>query len=331
MSTLYQRVGVIGAGAWGTALALAAARAGRDTVLWGRNADAMATMQAARMNAAHLDSVSFPEALHATAAPDRLSECDLLLAVVPAQILTTCLADLKKYLPAVPLLICAKGIEQGSGHFLSDSLAQVLSRQPIGVLSGPGFAKDVAQGLPTAVSLAFADADIAGAASSSLSSQSLRLYSGTDVRGVEIGGALKNIFAIAAGVVAGRRLGDSARAALIARSFVEMQRFGVACGAKVQTFSGLSGLGDLVLSATSPQSRNFRFGLALGEGETAADAQKRLGTVEGIATASAALRQTGVARIELPVTQAVVNIIDGTESVDDAVLRLLSRPLKSEA
>ncbi len=331
MNTMYQRIGVIGAGAWGTALALSAARAGRDTLLWGRNADAMAAMQSARMNSAHLEGVSFPGNLHASAAPMRLSDCDLLLAAVPAQMLNACLADLKPHLPPVPVLICAKGIEQKSGQFLSDHLAQILSAQPIGMLSGPGFAKDVAQGLPTAVSLAFANVKIAATAAASLSSQTLRLYSATDVRGVEIGGALKNIFAIAAGVVAGGGFGESARAALIARSFAEMQRFGIAHGAKLETFSGLSGLGDLVLTATSPQSRNFRFGLALGTGESVNEAQKKLGTVEGISTASAALAQSALKNIEMPVTQAVVNILSGTESIDAAAMRLLRRPLKSEA
>lgn len=326
----FNRVGVIGAGAWGTALALCAARAGRDVALWGRDAEAMALMQSARCNAHYLPEISWPESLHASSDAARLETCDLLLAVVPAQHLGACLKELKPHLPHAPLLICAKGIELPGGTFLSDHVAQILPQNTTGFLSGPGFAGDVALGLPTALSIAFADENLAKAAAQDLSAQNFRLYHGSDVRGVEIGGALKNVFAIASGIVTGKGLGASARAALIARSFAEMQRFGVANGAKLETFSGLSGLGDLVLSATSEQSRNFRYGLALGQAGDMQEARQRLGTVEGIATAEAALKHAARQNIDMPVAQAVANVTKGAEGVDEAITRLMSRPLKSE-
>lgn len=326
----FQRIGVIGAGAWGTALALCAARAGCDTVLWGRDSKVMQSIASSGCNGRYLPEIVLPENLKAVSEAEELEGSDLLLAAVPAQYLAATIRGLKSVLPLVPILLCAKGIDRQNGEFLSDLLQEILPNHIIGVLSGPGFAQDVAQNLPTAVSIAFEKMDLAQQVANAISSQNFRLYSGTDVRGVEIGSALKNVFAIAAGIVTGAGLGVSARAALIARSFAEMQRFGAAQGAKAETFGGLSGLGDLVLTATSKQSRNLRYGIALGEGADPRKAEAELGTIEGIATASAAAQRAKKEKIDMPITEAIANITTGAESIQDAVTRLLSRPLKSE-
>lgn len=326
-----QNVGVIGAGAWGTALALCAVRAGRDVTLWGRDAQAMQKIQLQRRNDPYLPNIPLPESIRATAEKADLKACGLLLAVIPAQQLVACLKEISDTLPDhAPLVLCAKGIDHDSGAFLSDQLRAIFPSRKIGILSGPGFASDVARGLPTAVTLAFEDKKRGENVAQSLSSAAFRLYLNTDVRGVEIGGALKNVFAIAAGIVIGRKLGVSARAALMTRGFAEMQRFGAAFGAKPETFAGLSGLGDLLLTATSEQSRNFRFGLALGEGKNIGAAKAQLGTVEGIATAHAARIAAQKKAIEMPVTETISAIVDGQESVDSAIERLLSRPLRAE-
>jgi glycerol-3-phosphate dehydrogenase (NAD(P)+) len=327
----FQRIGVIGAGAWGTALALVVARAGRNAVLWGHETAHMLSLQKTRSNETNLPGIALPESITITARNEDLKPCDLYLIVVPAQELTGCLKNLQTALNAkAPLVLCAKGLDYKSGAFFSDEIKKMFASHQVGILSGPSFAADVARGLPTAVSLAFEDGVLAENVAEALQSKTFRPYFSNDLRGVEIGGALKNVLAIAAGIVAGRKLGMSARAALIARGFAEMQRFGVAHGAKAETFSGLSGLGDLVLTATSEQSRNLRFGIALGEGQDAAAAQAGLGTVEGIATAHAAMLRAKKKAIDMPVTEAVANILENKESVDAAVSRLMMRPLKAE-
>jgi glycerol-3-phosphate dehydrogenase (NAD(P)+) len=327
----FQRVGVIGAGAWGTALALSSTRAGRDVVLWGHEAAHMSAMQKNRSNEINLPGITLPENIAITARHEDLQLCDFYLAVVPAQELVGCLKNLKALLNSkAPLVLCAKGLDYKSGGFFSQQVKELLPSHDVGILSGPSFAADVANGLPTAVSLAFEDGALAGKVAEALQSKTFRPYLSSDVRGVEIGGAIKNVIAIAAGIIGGRKLGMSARAALIARGFAEMQRFGVAHGAKAETFSGLSGLGDLVLTATSGQSRNLRFGIALGEGRNAATAQAELGTVEGIATAHAAMLRALKKKIDMPVTEAVANILENRESIDQAMARLMARPLKAE-
>jgi glycerol-3-phosphate dehydrogenase (NAD(P)+) len=327
----FQRIGVIGAGAWGTALGLSAARAGRDVILWGHEAVHMNALQKARSNEANLPGIALPESIAITANSLDLANCDLYLAVVPAQELLGCLKNLQPVLSTkAPIVLCAKGFDYKSGAFFSDRVKEIFPNHQIGILSGPSFAADVANGLPTAVSLAFEDGALAGKIAEALQSKTFRPYSGNDLRGVEIGGALKNVLAIAAGIVTGCGLGMSARAALIARGFAEMQRFGVAHNAKAETFSGLSGLGDLVLTATSEQSRNLRFGIALGKGESARAAEAKLGTVEGIATAHAALLGAKKGNIDMPVTEAVANILENKESIVDAISRLMMRPLKAE-
>jgi glycerol-3-phosphate dehydrogenase (NAD(P)+) len=322
-------IAVVGAGAWGTALALAAARAGRDVVLLGRDAAAMAEMASGRENARYLPGITLPPTITLTADPAAVAACRTVLVVVPAQSVATVLAALPLASNAV-VVLCAKGIDRASGRFLSEVAADAAPSASIGLLSGPSFASDVARGLPTAVTLAHPDEAVGMRLAEALGSTTFRPYWSPDLRGVELGGALKNVLAIAAGIVVGRCLGESARAALIARGFAEMTRLGTALGARPETFGGLSGLGDLVLTATSEQSRNLRFGLALGRGEEADLARTRIGTVEGVATASAAAELAESCGIDAPITAEVSRVVTGRDSIDVAIDRLMRRPLKAE-
>jgi glycerol-3-phosphate dehydrogenase (NAD(P)+) len=260
-------VAVVGGGAWGTALANAAALAGRHVILYMRDADAAADTQAARMNARHLPGIAIADRVTVTADPQALAWAGAVLLVVPAQAIRNTLLDLAEALPpAAPIVACAKGIERATGLFLSDVVAEIRPDVPVAILSGPSFAADVARGLPTAVTLACCDNALAAELAGALSGPSFRVYFGSDVRGVEIGGAAKNVLAVAVGIVAGRGLGDSAKAALTARGFAELMRFATAHGAQPETLMGLSGLGDLVLTCGSTQSRNFSLGLRIGGG-----------------------------------------------------------------
>lgn len=326
-----QTIGVIGAGAWGTALALATARAGRKVVLWGRDSAAMSAMALSRRNARHLPDIDLPAHLTPTADPAALGGLDVALLVVPAQEAEHTIINLSAHLAGLRLLIlCCKGIAAGRGMFVSQIMGTHLGHVRMGALSGPSFAADVARSLPTAVTLAIEDERWGEALSQALGSPSFRPYWTSDLRGVEIGGALKNVYAIASGIVAGRGLGDSARAALIARAFAEMCRFGVAFGGRSETLSGLSGLGDLVLTTMSEQSRNLRFGLALGRGEAVDTIRARLGTVEGIATAGAISALASRHEIDMPIAGAVSAILGGTLSAAAAIDGLMRRPLRSE-
>lgn len=324
------RIGVVGAGAWGTALALAATRAGREVVLLARDAAEAEAIDAAR-ETKRLPGVGLPAAIIVSADPERLRDCRAVLLVTPAQTIAAVLPRLLPFLaPDAPVVLCAKGIERASGRFLSAIVAEHVGLARTAILSGPSFAADVGRGLPTAVTLALPDAVRGAALAEALASASFRPYRSDDVIGVEIGGALKNVFAIAAGVVAGLGLGESARAAMIARGFAEMTRIGVALGAKPETFGGLSGLGDLVLTATSTQSRNLRFGLALGRGEGAATARAAIGTVEGADTASAARALANRLGVDTPIVAAVDAVVAGEITAAAAVDALLRRPLRAE-
>jgi len=233
-------------------------------------------------------------------------------------------------LPArAPLVVCAKGIERGTGLFPSDVAREIRPGSPVAALSGPSFADDVARGLPTAVTLACAEAAIAGALAEALSGPSFRLYRGTDIRGVEIGGAAKNVLAIACGAVVGRGLGESAKAALTARGFAELMRFARACGGRPETLMGLSGLGDLVLTCSSAHSRNFAFGQRLGEGLSVAEAAGGK-LVEGAATASALMTLARAKNVDMPIAEAVEAVIAGSIGIDAAIEALMSRPLRAE-
>ena len=323
-------IGIVGAGAWGTALANAAGLAGRDVILWARDEEAAREMAQTRRNGRYLPGVDLHERVVPTADPERLGTALALLLATPAQSLRAVLATLAPALTAgPPLVLCAKGIEQSSAAFLSDVVAEVRPGSPVMVLSGPSFAADVARGLPTAVTLACADADLARDLAAALSGGSFRVYHASDVRGVEIGGAAKNVLAIACGVVIGRGLGESARAALVARGFAEMLRFARAFGGRPQTLMGLSGLGDLVLTASSPQSRNYAFGERLGGGVAVAEAAGGK-LAEGAFTAGALVARAAANGLDMPVSEAVAAVIAGRWTVDEAIEALLSRPLRGE-
>ncbi|KNY19942.1 NAD(P)H-dependent glycerol-3-phosphate dehydrogenase [Methylobacterium sp. ARG-1] len=324
-------INVVGGGAWGTALANAAAAAGHPVSLWLRDPEAAARLEAERENPRYLPGVPLQAGIHATARSEKLAGARATLLVVPAQTVRSVLEALRDPLASAgPVILCAKGIERGTDSFLSAVAAQVLPPgTPVAILSGPSFAADVARGLPTAVTLAAADPGLAAALSTLLSGPSFRLYHTDDVRGVEIGGAGKNVLAIACGIVAGRGLGESARAALIARAFAELMRFARAFGGRPETLMGLSGLGDLVLTASSPQSRNFAFGQRLGAGATPeAAAGGKL--AEGAFTAAALAGLAAARGIEMPVAQAVAAIVAGQAGVEDVIAGLLARPLRGE-
>ncbi|WP_375458634.1 NAD(P)H-dependent glycerol-3-phosphate dehydrogenase [uncultured Enterovirga sp.] len=323
-------VAVVGAGAWGTALANAAALAGRRVLLWMRDPEMAAALAASRENARRLPGILLHPSVEPTADATRLGEADATLLVVPAQVVRQVCGEIESRLrPGSPLVGCAKGIERGTGLFMSEVVAEMRPGEPVGILSGPSFAPDVARGLPTAVTLACRDAVLAAQLAASLSGPSLRVYHGSDLRGVEIGGAAKNVLAIAAGIVAGRGLGESARAALVARGFAELMRFAAALGGRPETLMGLSGLGDLVLTCGSAQSRNFAFGIDLGRGlAPAAAGGGRL--AEGVFTADALIGLARASGVEMPIAEAVAAMLSGQLSVDEAFAALMTRPLRSE-
>lgn len=325
-------VGVIGAGAWGTALATVAARAGRETMLWGRDATIVEAINAKRENPRYLAAIPLPETISATTDIDAAARCDLMLLAIPTQNVRPAVAMISEALPPeTPVVTCAKGIERGTGRYPVDVLGELLPRAVPAILSGPSFASDVARGLPTAVTIAAEDASVAEAIATALSSATFRPYATDDMVGVEIGGALKNVLAIAAGAVAGRKLGKSAEAALIARGFAEIRRFAAAKGARSDTLMGLSGLGDVVLTCSSPQSRNYSFGISLGKGAAVSDLLKAgQPLAEGAFTAGIAAELARTAAIDMPITAVVAAIVEEGLQVDDAIAGLMSRPLRRE-
>lgn len=325
----YRSIGVIGAGAYGTALALAASRAGRDVRLWARDAATIEAIARTRQ-APRLPDIDLPETILATNSIPALADCDALIVAVPTQALRSACEELASSLPPrVPVISAAKGIEQASGRFATEIIALAWPGAAATILSGPSFAADIGRGLPTAVTLAAGDPDLAQALAEALSSPAFRIYHSADIRGVEIGGAAKNVLAIAAGIAVGLGLGESARAALVARGFAELRRFGEAYGADTETLMGLSGLGDVVLSCASPQSRNFSYGLALGHGLSPAEAAG--GTLaEGAFTAPVLARMARARQVETPIAEAVAAIISGHVGVRDAVAALLARPIRAE-
>jgi glycerol-3-phosphate dehydrogenase (NAD(P)+) len=322
----YQSISVIGAGAWGTALANAAARAGRDITLYARDASAADAMSRTRENP-RLPGIQIAKSISITGDLAHAAKSEALLLVTPAQSLRQAASALAPHLAkGTPVIVCAKGIERGTHKFMTEVIAEVLPLALPAILSGPSFASDVAQGLPTAVTLAANDGAIANALVHALGSDTFRPYHSTDVRGVEIGGAAKNVLAIAAGIVAGKKLGASALAALTTRGFAELMRLGQACGAKPETIAGLSGLGDLVLSCSSAQSRNFSYGVALGRGET--PARDKLS--EGEFTAPVLVEFAREKKIDMPVASAVAAVLASALTVNEAIEMLLTRPFKAE-
>jgi len=323
------RIGVIGGGAWGTALAQVAAANGPVT-LWAREPEVVDSINRARVNEAFLPGVRLDGRVRATGDLAELGDCDAWLVVTPAQFLRAVLAGAPTD-AARPLVLCSKGIEAGTGELMSEVAADAAPGAPVAVLSGPTFAHEVAGGLPTAITLACADEAVGERLAARLARPGFRPYWTDDVIGAEVGGAVKNVLAIACGVVVGRGLGENAKAALIARGFAEMGRFGAAKGARASTLGGLSGLGDLVLTCSSQQSRNMSLGMGLGQGRRAAELLAERRTVaEGAHTAPVLLAAARRLGVEMPITQAVVDLLDGAISADAAIERLLSRPLRAE-
>jgi glycerol-3-phosphate dehydrogenase (NAD(P)+) len=331
-TTCYQNIGVIGAGAWGTSLALTAARAGRRVRLWAREAEVVEAVRQKRENSLFLPGVPLPPAISASGdLAQAAAGADALLIVPPAQHLRATLGAVAAVAAkGLPLMVCAKGIERGSGKLVTEVLRDAADGFEPAILSGPSFARDAALGLPTAVTIA-ARLDIAQRLQASLSHATFRPYASDDVLGVALGGAAKNVYAIACGIVLGLGLGESARAGLLARSFAELTRLGVALGARAETLMGLSGLGDLVLTATSLQSRNFHFGFEVGRGRTvAALSAPGQPLAEGVETAAALVIRAKAEKIELPVAETVAKVLDGSLPLDASIGRLMSRPLKPE-
>jgi len=324
-----QKISVLGGGAWGTALAQTCARAGRDVTLWEYDAKNAAHL-ADRRESVFLPDVKLEKSIAVTRELPAAAKADAILLVVPAQAMRSVILALSRAVAkGTPLIACAKGIEHGTHKFMTEIVAECAPQAMPAILSGPSFAADVARGLPTAVTIAAPDASIAEALAHAINSGTFRPYHSTDVRGVELGGATKNVLAIAAGIVTGRGLGASALAAMTTRGFAEMVRFGKAFGAKTETMMGLSGLGDLILTCGTPQSRNFSCGVALGKGEKPGTASHGK-LAEGVFTAPVLLEMARAKKIEMPISAAVAAILAETMSVDAAIESLLTRPLKSE-
>jgi glycerol-3-phosphate dehydrogenase (NAD(P)+) len=324
------KLGIIGGGAWGTALAQVASAGGRETLLWALEDGVVQSVNRNHENALFLTGVPLSPAIRATANLAELGACDAWLVVTPAQHMRAVL----ERTPGgdTPLVLCAKGIEERSGALLHDVAREVRPNAPIAVLSGPTFAHEVAAGLPTAVTLAAADGDLAEQLRDAIGQPTFRIYLSDDVAGAEIGGAVKNVLAIACGVVEGKGLGQNARAALIGRGFAEMTRFGLACGARRETLAGLSGLGDLVLTCSSTSSRNYSLGKGIGEGRTAAELLADRTTVaEGAFTAPVLARLARERGIDMPIVAAVDALIAGRANVDAVLEALLARPPRAEA
>lgn len=325
-------VGVIGAGAWGTALAQNAALAGRSATLWARDPATVAAINTGHENSRRLPGVTLDTAVRASGDIAEACRADAIVLAAPAQALREVARDMAPHVaPGIPVVIAAKGIERTTGTFMTDVLAEALPQAVPAVLSGPSFAADVARGLPTAVTLAAADETLAASLVLALGHAAFRPYSSSDLTGVQVGGAVKNVLAIACGIVIGRALGASAQAALIARGFAEMSRFGRALGARTETLAGLSGLGDLVLTATNAQSRNFSFGLALGRGDgTEALLGDGAAVTEGVWTAPAVVNRAGGLGVEMPISAAVAAVVTGRIGLDEAIEGLMSRPFRAE-
>ncbi|MFN4025544.1 MAG: NAD(P)H-dependent glycerol-3-phosphate dehydrogenase [Hyphomonas sp.] len=333
MTTHFKTFGVIGAGAWGTAIAQMLAREGQTVFLWALEPEVAAAINTQRENTVFLPGIPLKPEIRATTDLADLGAADAIFAVAPAQHTRATLRALRASLKAgTPVVLCSKGIELATGEFMTQVLGDELPEALPAVMSGPSFAIDVARGLPTAVTLAVADPAIGAELIQAISTPTFRPYLGTDLLGAEIGGSVKNVLAIACGIALGKGLGRSAHAALIARGYAEMTRLALAFGAEAETLTGLSGLGDLVLTCSSETSRNMSLGLALGKGEKLADVLgARQSVTEGVATAPVLRRLARERGIEMPISEAVAAVIEGEISVDEAIMALLMRPVKTEA
>lgn len=331
-ATRIRRIGVIGAGAWGTALAQTARLAGCDVLLWAREPDVAADVNERHVNSAFLPGVPLDEKLEATQELRQTADADICLLVTPAQHVRNVAKELALHLPeGKPVVICAKGLEQASGKFMGTVLDEVLPHATQAVLSGPSFAAEVARGLPAALTLGCRDETVGQQLAQAIGYRHFRIYWTNDMTGVQLGGAVKNVLAIAAGIVAGRELGASAHAALVTRGFAELQRFGAKLGARPETLIGLSGLGDLLLTCGSTQSRNMSLGRALAQGQSLSDVLgARRSVAEGVYTAAAISKVAGELGVEMPICAAVHGIVEGRLTVDAAIDALLARPFKAE-
>lgn len=322
-------LGVLGGGAWGTALAQVLAAGGRDVLLWARNPDVVSAINERSENPDYLPGQALSPLIRATQDAGDMTSASALLVVTPAQSMRAVLSHFEPVGQA--LILCSKGIEASSHLLMHEVAREAMPGSPVAVLSGPTFAHEVAAGLPTAVTLAAEEEALARVLADVIARPTFRPYVSDDVVGAEIGGAIKNVLAIACGVVDGAGLGQNARAALIARGFAEMTRFGLARGGRLETLAGLSGLGDLVLTCSSTRSRNFALGKGLGEGRSAVELLENRHTVaEGASTAPVLLDAARAQGIDMPVTEAVCALLSGTIGVEDVVSALLARPLRAE-
>jgi len=327
------RIAIIGAGAWGTALAAVARRAGRDVVIWAREAEVVQSINETHENTPFLPGVPLDPAIRATDALEQAAGADAVVLAAPAQFLRATCEALAPHLHVnVPAVICAKGVELASGALMNEVVEQALPERRAAVLSGPTFAAEVARELPTAVTLACADTKTGIALSEALGTPRFRIYRSADVVGAEVGGAVKNVLAIACGIVAGRRMGDNARAAIITRGLAEMARLSAAKGGRPETLMGLSGIGDLTLTCNAMQSRNFSLGVALGEGRALADILgERNSVAEGVDTAAAVTALAGTLQVDMPICLAVDSIVNHGADIETTVAGLLARPVGTDS
>ena len=329
----FQRIGVVGGGAWGTALAQSTRQAGRDVLLWAYEFETITEINEHHQNRNYLPGVALDPKIRATGKLKEIAECDAILLVTPAQHLRSIGTELAQYLnESKPLVICAKGIEQSSHELLSDVLAEAAPGAIPAVLSGPSFAAEVARGLPAAVTLACGDEGLGEELSHTVGHTTFRPYWSDDLIGAQVGGAVKNVLAIGAGIVIGKELGASAHAALVTRGFHEIVDLGETLGARFETLTGLCGIGDVMLTCSSPQSRNMSLGIALGRGESLEDVLgSRKSVSEGVYTASAVIEMAQERGLDLPICAAVESVVSGAMTVDQAIETLLARPLRAEA
>ncbi len=329
----FNHFGVIGAGAWGTALAVSAMRGGRNAVLWAHAPEVAATINKEHENRAHLPGVKLDPKLKAVTSLGEMAHCDAWILATPAQHIRAICHQLAQVAGenTAPIIITSKGIEQKTAALLSEVVTAELPRHPIVILSGPSFASEVVSGKPTALTLATKYKALGEDIADALTTPSLRLYRTDDVVGSQIGGAIKNVLAVACGIVAGRDMGENARAAILTRGLAEMTRLGLALGGKAETLTGLSGVGDLVLTCSSNQSRNTSLGIALGQGKALADIlASRASVTEGVTTASAALELAQKHHVDMPIVTAVDAILNKKADIDRTILELLARPSRTE-
>ncbi len=330
---MQNRLGIIGAGAWGTALSVVANRAGSKVMLWSRNEQAAETMREKRVNEVYLPGIFLDPSIEISTNLQEVSKCDMLMLVIPSQSLRTLCISLSDSLePTIPLVLCTKGVERGSLALMSEVVKSTLPANPVAILSGPNFALEAAQGLPTATTIACEDAVLGERLMDAIGGRAFRPYLSDDIIGVQIGGAVKNVIAIACGIAQGYQLGENARAAIITRGLAEMIRLAVVKGGRAETLTGLSGVGDLTLTCSSTQSRNMSLGIAVAQGKNPREAitNQIRGLAEGIATADSVYDLSIKLGVSMPICEAVHHMLRGKMSVEEGIAELLSRPLGAE-